>query len=81
MIFLNTSQSFLHKTFVERRRRKKIKMESTKIRIMLLKAFMDKLPAAIATRGTRRNGRIFFFNSGTEVLLQNKPLCVAIAIR
>jgi hypothetical protein len=71
----------LHKIFVERRRRKKIKMESKKIRIMLSKTFIDKLPAAVAMKGTRRNGRIFFFNSDTAVLIQNKTLCAAIDTR
>jgi len=62
-------------------RRKKINIESKKIRIILSKTFIDKLPAAIAIEGTRRNGRIFFFSSGIDVLIQNKPLCAAIDIR
>ena len=58
-----------------------MKIESKKIRIMLLKAVTDTLPAVIAMKGQSKKGRIFFFNSGREVLIQNKTDCAAIATR
>ena len=58
-----------------------MKIERNKIRAKLSKVCIDKLPAAMATTGARRNGRIFFLNPATGVFTINKINCTVIAAR